>query len=247
MSYGLYVSAAGAQVQSQRLEILSNNLANADTPGFKREMAVPQARHAEAIEQGLDSAGSGSMANVGGGVFMGESITDFSPGRLRRTDAQSDFAIKNDDAFFLVQRGDESLLTRAGNFQFESSGRLVSSQGYPVLDSSGTPITIDPSLPWQLSERGEIMQAGSAIPLAVVKPPTRRDLEHVGENLFRSRTSIAPSPSQVASGYLELSTVSPTTEMMHLIEASRAYEANVRLIQNHDTMLGSLIGRVLRA
>ncbi len=69
MPYGLYISAEGALAQSQRMEVIANNLANLDTPGFKRELAVFQARYAEAIEQGRDYPGSGSINDVGGGVM----------------------------------------------------------------------------------------------------------------------------------------------------------------------------------
>lgn len=249
MSYGLYLSAAGARAQSQRLEVLSNNLANVDTPGFKRELAVNHARHAEAIEQGNDYPGSGSMNDLGGGVGMRQTVTDFGRGILKKTDALTDVAIKSEDGFFLVQKDDQQLLTRAGNFQFTREGRLVTQQGFPVLAQDGNPISINPQLPWQWSETGEVMQGNDRIPLAVVKPAALSDLENRGENLFQSRSPLEPLAGrdrEVASGFLELSSVQPAVEMMNLIEASRAYEVNVRMIQNQDHVIGELISRVLR-
>ena len=84
MSYGLYISAEGAQAQSQRLDVISNNLANVDTVGFKRDLAMFQARNAEAIDQGKAIAGSGSINNIGGGVSFKGSRTDFRRARSRR-------------------------------------------------------------------------------------------------------------------------------------------------------------------
>lgn len=249
MSYGLYLSAAGARAQSQRLEVLSNNLANVDTPGFKRELAVNHARHSEAIEQGDDHPGSGSLNNLGGGVGMRQTVTDFSRGILQKTDVQTDVAIKGEDGFFLVQKDGEQLLTRAGNFQFTRDGRLITQQGFPVLAQDGNPISINPQLPWQWSESGELLQGNDRVPLAVVKPAAISDLENRGENLFQSRSPLEPLSGrerEVASGYVELSSVQPALEMMHLIEASRAYEVNVRMIQNQDHIIGELISRVLR-
>ena len=82
MSYGMYISAAGAHAQNRRLQIISHNLANVDTPGFKRELAVLEAKHAEAIVRGEDFAGNPTINNAGGGVKVAESKTDFSVGPL---------------------------------------------------------------------------------------------------------------------------------------------------------------------
>ena len=85
MSYGMYLSAEGAKVQSQRMEFIANNLANLETPGFKRDVPTFQARFAEAIQQGQATPGNQSANDVGGGVKMIEVETDFSGGTLRET------------------------------------------------------------------------------------------------------------------------------------------------------------------
>ena len=85
MPYGMYISAEGAHAQSKRLETLSNNLANVDTPGFKRDLALFQARHAEEINQGTDYPGSRGLNDIGGGVSVRETKTDFAPGLMKRT------------------------------------------------------------------------------------------------------------------------------------------------------------------
>ena len=248
MSYGLYISAAGADTQRRRMEVLSNNLANVDTAGFKRELAIPQARHAEAIEQGLASPGNRSMNDIGGGVRLRETVTDFGMGVLKHTGINSDFAI-NGEGFFVVDNDGQKMLTRAGNFHFTADGRLRTQSGHPVLADSGSPVEITPSLPWQLLPTGAIEQGGTVIPLAIVKPNSLGDLVKVGETLF---SPLAPTQDvevesrRVVSGFIEGSTVSPTTEMMLLIETSRAYEANIKMIQNHDSVIGSLVNRVLR-
>ncbi|MEM9658935.1 MAG: flagellar hook basal-body protein, partial [Planctomycetota bacterium] len=135
MSYGMYLSAEGAQVQSQRLEIIANNMANVETPGFKRDVPSFQARLAEAIQQGDDYPGSGSENDIGGGVKLIETLTDFSSGSLRHTKIPTDFAV-NGDGYFKVRGADgEIFLTRAGNFLFDAQGRLITQTGnLPVLD-----------------------------------------------------------------------------------------------------------------
>ena len=248
MSYGMYLSAAGADVQSARLQVVSNNLANASTPGFKREIAICQARHAEAIERGQVAAGSRGIDDVGGGVQLSETVTDFSTGAIRETKNKTDLAI-NGDGFFVVDKNGESLLTRAGNFHFSTTGQLQSEQGYPVMSLDGGPIAIDPILPFDFTEDGGIEQGGNLLQLALVQPASLGDLVKVGENMFSPLADVAPvanADRKVKSGYLEQSGVQPTLEMMELIETSRAYEANVRLIQSQDQMVGSLVNRILR-
>ena len=248
MSYGLYISAAGAQAQRQRIEVLANNLANVDTPAFNRDLAVFQASHSEAIEQGQDYAGSRSINDIGGGVFLHETTTDFGRGALKQTKIPTDFAILG-DGFFVVDRGGQQLLTRAGNFTLDASGGLISQDGYPVLTAEGTPVQVTGDLPWTVNERGMLVQAGDSTPLALRKPRSLGDLVKVGQNLYSPLAETIPlagAERRVRSGWLEQSGVSPTTEMMELIEASRAFEANAQLIRSQDQMIGTLVNRVLR-
>jgi len=251
MYYGLYLSAAGANAQAQKVEVLSNNLANGNTAGFKRELALLEARDSEAIERGRASRGSRTQDDVGGGVRMGRTATDFSPGTLQLTHIPTDLAIESRDSFFLVQRGDQKLLTRAGNFHVSSEGLLLTQQGDSVLSNDGDPIQLDPALPYQFASGGAIEQGGSRIEIGLMQPKSLRDLEKVGDNYFRDKNRATPAAPdeerRIRSGYLELSSVNPVEEMVELITASRAYEANVRIIQQHDTATSGLISRMLRA
>ncbi len=250
MAYGLYLSAAGAESQSQRIEVISNNLANVNTPGFKREMASLQARQSEAIIQNQATPGSKEIDDMSGGVYLAETPTDFSPGTLKRTGEDADFALKDADSFFVIEKDGQPHLTRAGNFIFDGTGRLKTQEGHSVLSDGGEPITLDPTLPWSVDDNGRFMQRGARMTLGLAKPASLGDLARVGENLFRSlapvKQLVAPNERpQVLNGSLEMSAVKPTQEMTQLIAASRAYEANIKMIQNQDSMTGSLISRVL--
>lgn len=249
MPYGLYISADGAEAQSRRIEILAHNMANAGTPGFKRELAVLRAEHAEAIQQGDATAGSGGVDDIGGGVTLEETVTDFSPGPLRKTDIPTDMAIRDEDVFFVVEKDGERFLTRAGNFQLSSEGDLITQQGYSVLSEDGQSIRVDRSVPWRAQENGTITQSGTSVGLMLAKAASLGDLSRAGENLFSPLapvTVIPPNERSVATGYLEQSAVNQVTEMMELIEASRAFEANVSMIQHQDDAIASLVNRVLR-
>lgn len=248
MPYGLYLSASGANAQNHRLEVLSHNLANVNTPGFKPHLAQLSSRHSEAIERGEVVEANGGVDDVGGGVLVKPSITQFAQGPIRTTGSDTDFAINDTRSFFVVARGDEKLLTRAGNFQFDNGGRLMTPIGEPVLSSSGAPVTIDPLLPYQVMGDGTVVQAGARQSLMLARPQELGDLSRVGDNLFKPLSELTPVPDKeraVISGSLEESAVKPTGAMMELIEASRVYEANVRMIQTQDQTIGSLISRVL--
>lgn len=249
MPYGMYLSAAGAHVQGHRLEVLSHNLANINTPAFKPSLAVLQARHNKAIDDGETSPGSGGLADIGGGVRIQPNETQFGVGPMEATGGKTDFAINDPNSFFVVRRGDEQFLTRAGGFQFDAIGRLTTPAGDQVLGADNNPIQIDPSQPYEVHFDGTIQQGGARLSPMLARPKDLNNLSREGANLFRTSGEIDDVPvgeRKLVSGHLEKSGVNPTTAMMELIEASRAYESNLRLIQHQDQAYGNLIGRVLR-
>jgi flagellar basal-body rod protein FlgF/flagellar basal-body rod protein FlgG len=246
----MYMSAAGAHAQSQHVEVLSNNLANADTVGFKRELALLEARDSEAIERGLDHRGSRSANDVGGGIRFAATATDFRVGKFRATGNPADLALETPDGFFSVQRGKEQLLTRAGNFRLDVDGALVTQENDPVLASDGSPIQIDPQRPWRVLPGGVIEQGGNATEIGIFKPADARTLHKIGQNYFaapgKPPIAVEPEERAIRGGYVELSAVNPVEETVELIAASRSYEANIRLIQQHDQATSQLINRLLR-
>jgi flagellar basal-body rod protein FlgF len=246
MAYGMYISAEGALAQSLRMETIANNLANVDTAGFKQDLARFQARYAEEIARGLAPAGDGTINDLGGGVAVCEGTTDFSPGPMKNTGIDTDLAIRG-RGFFVVDHGGEQMLTRAGNFQITPEGTLVSGSGDPVISEDGTPIVI--TGPWKFSEDGTLQMPDGAARLALAEPESLGDLVKVGDNLFRPLAPVRPLPQElrsVASGFLEGSGVNAVTAMVEMIETTRAFEANVNMIRNHDQMFGTLISRILK-
>ncbi|MEM9825572.1 MAG: flagellar hook basal-body protein [Planctomycetota bacterium] len=248
MPYGLYLSAAGAHAQNHRMEVLSHNLANVNTPGFKPQQVQLQARFAELIENGEVSPGLGGADDIGGGVTIGPTATQFKMGAVQQTGRRTDFAIEDPEAFFAVRRDGETLLTRAGNFLFDSTGKMVNTHGDAVLSAEDNEIRIDPTRPYDIGAGGFVMQAGRRIPLMLAKPQSLGDLSASDENHFKPLAAlelVPPASRRIINGAIEQSAVSPTAAMMEMVETSRAYEANVRMIQNQDSVTGSLISRVL--
>lgn len=249
--YGIYLSAEGANAQAKRLEFVANNLANVETPGFKRDIPTFQARFAEAIQQGKDFPGSQSINDVGGGVKLIDVNVDFTRSTFRDTGIPTDFAI-NGDGFFRLQGMDgQEYLSRAGDFELDATGLMMTADGrFKVLDNSGKPIQLDPQIPWEVLRGGLIDQAGSTTMIGLSKANSLGDLVKVGNNAFRAlgpTTVVPPQERDIRQGYLEQSGVSSIREMNVMIETTRAFEANTQLIQHQDSMVGSLLSRVLTA
>jgi flagellar basal-body rod protein FlgF len=252
--YGTYLSASGADSYSRYLEVIANNVANVDTPGFRRELPIIKAYHAEAIEQGLASAGDGGLHDVGGGVGMFQTVTSFEIGQIQRTGVESDMMLADPrgDHFFVVDQDGQQMLTRAGNFLFDRDGYLVTQSGRQVLSANGGPIRINPTLPYEFDSTGGVVQqaTGTRTELAVVRPASLHELEHMGENLFATQGQLQAVPAEerrIRSGYLETSAARPVQEMVDMIKVTRAYESNVRMIQQQDGITESLLSRVLRS
>lgn len=249
MPYGLYISAEGARAQSQRLEVIANNVANVNTVGFKPDGAAFQARFSEAIQRGHAAPGDRSLHNVGGGVKVIETVTNFAAGRLKETGKDSDLAIIGDGFFQVAGPDGRTLLTRAGDLRLDHAGRLLTAGGLPVLDTGGSGVQLARNQPWEVSRAGVVLQGEGGAPLALVRPNSLDELTKVGANLFAARGEVQPIPTdarEVRSGFLEMSTANPTRQMMAMIEASRAFEANARMIQTQDAAMEGLVGRLLR-
>ena len=250
MPYGVYMSAAGAHAQSHRMQVLSNNLANVETPGFKPQQSILQARFSEMIEQGSVAPGLGGADDIGGGVTIRPSATQFAQGPMKSSGRETDFAINDEDSFFVVSRRGEQRLTRAGNFLFDSQGRMINDNGDQVLGTNGQPIQVEPGIPVRVGPQGTLHQGSTKHELMLARPKNLGDLTHLGDSQFKALAEFDLVPQgerKVVAGMLEQSAISPTSAMMELIETSRVYEANVRMIQNQDSVMGTLISRVLQS
>ncbi len=133
MLYGMYVSAAGALASSYKQDVIANNLANAETVSFKRDLALLKSRATEAEENGQSRYTADLLEGIGGGTFALPTYTDFSPGGLERTGNDYDVAMTK-SGFFQVGQGDEVAYTRDGRFMADEQGNLVTVAGnFPVL------------------------------------------------------------------------------------------------------------------
>jgi flagellar basal-body rod protein FlgF len=250
MLYGLYLSAQGAQAQSTRLDVLSNNLANAGTAGFKRDLAVFQSNRTYDADNGGYVDAPGNQSALSGGVSPAKVLTDYSNGPVVATNGTLDCAL-NGPGFFQVSDGGQQFLTRKGQFRLSATGELMlQNSDMRVLSSAGTPITVpSETTRIQISSEGMISAVGptgSQTPVAklgLARPGSDQQLEKVGGNLFRSNSPVAPAGNDltVQQGFVEQSGVAPVSEMIGLVQASRMFEANVNMIKYQDDALDRLL------
>jgi len=250
----LWTAKTGLDAQQTRMSVISNNLANVNTTGFKRDRAVfedliyQNYRQVGAANNQQDEVPTG--LNVGTGVRVVATEKQHSQGNIQQTDNALDMAI-NGRGFFQVLQPDGSMAyTRDGDFSLNSDGQLVTANGQPVQPAINVPqgaqsITIgqDGTVSAQLAGQAQPVQLGS-IQLADFVNPA--GLQPVGNNLFvESGASGAPQLDTpglnglgaIQQGALESSNVNVVEEMVSMIETQRSYEMNSKAISTTDGML----------
>ena len=251
MLYGLYLSSAGMLVQRYQHEVIANNLANVNTTAFKRDVATFQSRAAESMTApGGFRYRRPLLDRLGGGTFVSPTRTEFAQGEVEMTGRSLDVCLKG-RGFFTVQNGQgEIFYTRDGRFALDGRGNLTMLDGENmVLDPSGQVIQLDRSSQVSIGGDGTISQEGQvAGRVAVVDFDNLHALRKTGKNLFASsgpKPVVAPS-AQLVAGALERSAADPVRELIAMIEAQRAYEANAKMISLQDDTLGRVVNDLAR-
>jgi flagellar basal body rod protein FlgG len=248
MLYGLYLSAAGAKAQSWRQDIIANNIANVDTTGFRRQLAVLRRRLSHEAELGSQPTSPADVRNLEGGVHMYETPTDLgTPGLIKNTGRQLDLAILG-AGFFQVQQGAQTFLTRNGAFTQDEQGYLATADGGArVLGINGEPIRLDSSAAVVINPDGQILQNNVPVARIAVQAPQQpeRMIRTTGSR-FAYTGELQPGGGVVAQGHLEGSNANPIHEMTELIAAARNFELNMRMIQLQNDTLADLLQTVPR-
>jgi len=252
MIRALWTAGTGMAAQQANLDVISNNLSNVNTSGFKKS----RADFADLMYQNIRQAGAstGDDSQLPSGIQMGHGTRlvatqkIYTQGSLQSTGSDLDIAIQN-DGFFQVTMPDGTLAyTRDGSFQKDSQGRVVTSEGYPLepaitIPDNATAITISSeglvtaTIPTGTEELGQITLARFI---------NNAGLESLGGNLLKetvaSGAPIVNNPGEEGAGtlvqeYVEMSNVQVVEEMVNMIVAQRAYEINSKAITTADSML----------
>ncbi len=249
MLKGLYTAWTGMVNEQKRMDIMTNNLANASTVGFKKEGSTSQAFD-DVLAMKIKDRSMGDerivqpLAYNTPGVKIGENYTDFTQGSFRVTDNTYDLAIAGDGFFaieFTNKAGETSTMyTRAGQFTLTREGNLVNENGDYVLDVNNSRIQIDPLQDSRIDNDGVIWQNDTRVAQIQVADFEDYDyLEKYGETYFRpvEGAELTQADADVKSGWLEMANVQIVSEMVNMISITRAYETNQKIIQAYDSSL----------
>lgn len=257
MIRSLWISKTGLDAQQTQLDVISNNLANTSTNGFKRSRAVFEDLMYQTIRQ--PGAQSSQQTQLPSGLQIGTGVRPVATerihtqGNVNQTDNDKDVAIQGAGFFQVLMPDGTTQYTRDGSFQTDSQGQLVTSSGYVVQP----PITLPANLTKMSIGRDgtvSITQAGSTastqigtLQIATFVNPA--GLESKGENLYaETAASGTPAPNTPGTngagalwqGYVETSNVNVVEEMVNMIQTQRAYEINSKAITTSDQMLAKL-------
>ena len=237
-------------VESLRADVTSNNLANANTAGFKKDFAIIKDYASRQIRRVHDGATELEIGNMGAGAWLDTIATHHSGGIMRVTNNTLDVAIEG-KGFFAVQTPAGVRYTRNGSFTRSAGGELVTQDGFQVLGLNG-PIVLDPA-----GQAGKVTIAEDGrLFLDQVENNTfqintfaeEHRLRKEGASLFRPPEGVTPEVANptLRQGFLELSNVNVISEMVNMIAGFRAYETNSKVVQTHDSLLDKAVNEVAR-
>ncbi|MCR4758031.1 MAG: flagellar hook-basal body protein [Butyrivibrio sp.] len=274
MVKGLYTAYTGMINEQHRMDVLTNNLANANTNGYKKEGATSQSfsdQLALKIKDYTDAPFTArGLGIINPGVKIGEGYVDWSEGPMRETNNTFDMAIGG-YGFFGIEYTNKAvnierdvanqtniMYTRDGNFTLNADGVLVTQDGDYVLSQDGGHIELDPQLSVEINTLGEIIQDGEVVATVgrfdfekTTYPDGRityDNLEHYGENMYIpiDGTNAVESTSALYAGFLEQSNVSVVDEMVNMIAVQRNYDTNQRMITTVDSSLDIAVNQLGR-
>lgn len=263
MIRGWYTGASGMNAQQNRLNTISNNLANVDTAGFKRDITVSKSfpelllrrTNYDGVYEIPNGSGSADVApvigKIGLGVETNENYTDFEQGSFKYTNTQTDTALSG-KGFYAVQTPYGERYTRNGDFFIGKEGILETKEGYPVLGEKGFIYVEDDK--FTVNQDGVLYSQETSEEIdrfKVVRFDNERYLKKMGSSLYIDTEISGPAHiaegderPQFLQGYSETSNVNVVNEMVQMIEVNRAYEANQKTITSEDSMMSTLWSKV---
>lgn len=256
MTGSIYMAASGALAYQKRLEVVSNNLANVNTVGFKQDKSRFQKYFLSELSKNNLQTPTGEVASQAPSFwFRTSTYTDFTSGPLKETGNRFDLSITG-DGFFCVRTPQGIQYTRRGDFGISAEGLMVTQEGWPVLGESGE-ITIesqaDISDPqgheFLVDDQGNVAVDGNTVDkLRIVEFSNAQLLEKAGDTYFRTRSANAGESEaqdyQIAQGMLEHSNVDAVKMMTELIEVLRGYESYQKIIRSVDEVNSQTIREV---
>ncbi|MBE6065287.1 flagellar basal-body rod protein FlgG [Clostridium cochlearium] len=256
MIRGLYTAVSGMITEEAKQNVITNNLANVTTPGFKSDnLSVKQ--FDEVLLYNYDKKrGNKNVRQDLGGLSMGSKIdevnTYFQQGMIEKTERNTDFAIQG-RGFFVIERqgqgGNERLYTRNGHFYVNNRGFLVNDSGDNVIGRNNATGAIEPirlnTENFTLTKEGNILVNGNtAYTVQVADFQNYGDLRKVGQDAYTGNNPIDSTDYIVKQGNLEKSNVNTVREMIEMMTVMRTFETSQKVIQSIDETLGKAVNEL---
>ncbi|WP_077358808.1 flagellar hook-basal body protein [Virgibacillus halodenitrificans] len=265
MLRGFYTAASGMIAQQRQQEALSNNIANANTPGYKADQTALKSFPELLIKQvgemdiptkhGHKLPVQKSIGSLNTGVYVQETIPNYVQGDLRETGVSTDLAFVNGtlpeetgNLFFIVQNeSGEERYTRNGNFTVDGQGYLVTKQGYYVLDQQGNQIQTN-GMEFTVTQDGFLQTEGQTIPLGIAYTENANTFVKEGNGLYQGQADPVPAGTsfKIEQGFLERSNVDSLQSMTQMMEAYRMFETNQRVLKAYDESMGKAVSEIGR-
>ncbi|MFC4558051.1 flagellar hook-basal body protein [Virgibacillus kekensis] len=265
MLRGFYTAASGMIAQQKQLESLSNNIANANTPGYKADQPVMRAFPELLMQQmggkelpvtrEFNLPVQNPIGSLNTGAYVHETVPNYQQGDIRQTGNTTDLALVNGELpdetgslFFTVQNeAGEERFTRNGNFTVDGQGFLVTTQGYYVLDQAGNPVQTN-GMEFNVTQDGVLQANGQNIPLGIAYTPNANDFTKEGNGLFSGEAGAIPAGAtfSVQQGVLERSNVDSLQSMTQMMESYRVFETNQRVLKAYDESMGKAVNEIGR-
>jgi len=249
MSGAIYMSAAGAMAYEKRMQVISNNLANINTSGFKKDKGHFQIIDSpDSIKEDLDKMSISEEKQQPPSYLQFETKTDFSAGPLKHTGNPLDLALEG-GGFFCIKTEQGTQYTRNGNFSLDQDGMLVTMDGLPVLGEGG-PINIEGDV-FTVGVKGNISVDGNLVDTIKIVGFEKPDaLKKTGNSLFaladKNEAESKMENTGVSQGFIELSNVNAIRMMTEMIEVLRGYESYQKAIKTADEANAKAINDVGR-
>lgn len=245
MNSGMYAAVSGNLASMRRMDMISNNLANVNTPGFKKDKMSFEGLLAGAVNP--PEVPQGKTADP---ILQKENVyIDYAAGPTSQSGNPLDLALAG-DGFFAVTGPEGTAYTRQGNFRVSNEGTLVTVDGYPVQGSGGSTISVRGNHV-QIDAKGSVVVDGAQVgTISLVDFEKPYALTKQGNSLFVPADPQAPTitaTAQIMQGNLEGSNVESVSEMVQLIETNRYFEACSKAIKGFDDMAAKAaneLGRV---
>lgn len=257
MNRGLYTAAVGMTTQMNKMDVVSNNIANVNTTGYKKDNVVTRSFDEEMMSRLYDKTDEYYTNNKIGTMNMGVTVdniyTDFTSGSLQSTGSDLDLAL-NGDGFFVIETYDsqgnaQERYTRDGRFNISEDSKLVTSDGFYVLDKDGNSIDLANAESISINDKGDIYNGDEVLgTINIVSFEDNEYMRKEGDNLYYTEegATMVESNAVVMQGYTESSNVNSVNEMVEMITLSRAYEANQKVITTYDTLMSKAATEIAR-